>query len=159
MPVTYSATEVTRLIVEGRHIANQPADVNLMRKTLHAMAEQLESARAEVGRLTNLINTPRTDEFFEAVRIEAAHQIKRWGVEHDAGKRSEDWVTLFIYLLGKAARAHFDGDRTKLEHHVITSAAVALNWWRHLTGVHTAMRPGVAQAALLDGTLAQESNR
>jgi hypothetical protein len=54
-------------------------------------------------------------------------------------------VTLLIYLLGKAARAHFDGDRPKLEHHVITTAAVALNWWRHLTGVSTAMRPGVAR--------------
>lgn len=106
---------------------------------------EVEYLRAEVTRLRALINTPRTDEFFEAVRIEAAHQIERWGAEHDAGKRSEDWVTLLIYLLGKAARAHFAGDRTKLEHHVITSAAVALNWWRHLTGVSTTMRPGVGR--------------
>jgi hypothetical protein len=28
---------------------------------------------------------------------------------------------------------------------VITTAAVALNWWRHLTGVSTKMRPGVPQ--------------
>lgn len=109
-----------------------------------AAVQWRDDARAERDRLTLLINTPRTDDFFEAVRVEAAHQVERWGVEHDAGKRPEDWLTLFLYLLGKAARAHFDGNRPKLEHHVITSAAVALNWWRHLTGVSTAMRPGVA---------------
>ncbi len=105
----------------------------------------LTDARAEVDRLTALINTPRTDDFFEAVRIEAAHQIERWGVEHDAGKRPEDWIALFIYLLGKATKAHYNGDRPKLEHHVITAAAVALNWHRNMTGVSTAMRPGVAE--------------
>jgi len=104
----------------------------------------------EVTRLLALINAPRTDEFFEAVRIEAAHQVERWGSEHDAGKRAEDWVTLLIYLLGKTAKAHFDGDRSKLEHHVITTAAVALNWWRHLTGVSTAMRPGVSDNQRMD---------
>lgn len=121
-----------------------------MERVVRDLHDQLEVARAETARLTSLINTPRTDEFFEAVRIEAAHQIERWGAEHDAGKRSEDWVTLLIYLLGKAARAHFDGDRPKLEHHVITTAAVALNWWRRLTGVSTTMRPGVADNARMD---------
>jgi hypothetical protein len=122
---------------------------NIALKDARIAVEQLQGQvadrNARVLFLEGLINTPRTDEFFEAVRIEAAHQIERWGVEHDAGKRSEDWVTLLIYLLGKAARAHFDGDRPKLEHHVITTAAVALNWWRHLTGVSTKMRPGVPQ--------------
>ena len=104
---------------------------------------QRDAAQSEVARLTLLINTPRTDDYFEAVRIEAAHQIERWGVQHDAGKRPEDWVTLLVYLLGKAAKAHFDGDRDKLLHHVITVAAVALNWHRNVTGENTAMRPGV----------------
>lgn len=126
------------------------ADTEMLERVVRDLGDQLTAARAEVERLTALINTPRTDEFFEAVRIEAAHQIERWGVGHDAGKRSEDWVTLLIYLLGKAARAHFDGERAKLEHHVITSAAVALNWWRHLTGVSTAMRPGLSDNARMD---------
>lgn len=86
-------------------------------KPLHVKIEKLQ---AEVDRLTLLINTPRTDDFFEAVRIEAAHQVERWGVEHDAGKRAEDWFTLYQYLLGKAAKAHFEGNREKLLHHVIT---------------------------------------
>lgn len=103
------------------------------------------TAQAEVERLLALINTPRTDDFFEAVRIEAAHQVERWGAEHDAGKRAEDWIALFMYLLGKATKAHYDGDRAKLEHHVITAAAVALNWHRNLTGVSTAMRPGIGE--------------
>lgn len=103
----------------------------------------IEGWKSEVDRLTLLINTPRTDEFFEAVRIEAAHQIERWGVEHDAGKRPEDWIALVVYLLGKATKAHFENDRDKLLHHVITLAAVALNWHRNATGVSTAMRPGV----------------
>lgn len=65
MPITYSAAELTRLVVEGRYIANQPADVNLMRKTLHAMADQLGAAKAEIDRLTRPIevdekNAPTT---------------------------------------------------------------------------------------------------
>ena len=98
----------------------------------------------EVRQLRALINSPRIDEFFAAVRIEAAHQVERWGVEHDAGKRPEDWLTLYTYLLGKAAKAHFDGDRDKLLHHIITVAAVAMNWHRNATGENTRMRAGVA---------------
>lgn len=36
----------------------------------------IEGWRRENDRLTLLINTPRTDDFFEAVRIEAAHQAR-----------------------------------------------------------------------------------
>ena len=97
----------------------------------------------EIRETRKLLNTPLVDDFFAAVRNEAAHQVERWGVEHDADKRSEDWITLFVYLLGKAAKAHFAGDRDKLLHHIITVAAVALNWHRNATGENTRMRPGV----------------
>lgn len=110
---------------------------------LDAFVAGQETLSAEVERLNGLINTPRTFEFFDAVRFEAAHQIERWGVEHDAGKRPEDWITLFVYLHGKMAKAHFDGDIEKLKHHIVTSAAVAMNWIRNLNGETTAMRPGV----------------
>lgn len=106
-------------------------------------ARESEDLRLEIARLNALINVPGTDDFFANVRHEAAHQIERWGVEHDAGKRPEDWCTLLLYLLGKAAKAHFEGNEEKLLHHVITVAAVALNWHRNATGAHTAMRPGV----------------
>lgn len=121
----------------GKRVTQCPSD------GVRQMANELLEARAELFRLRALINTPRTDEFFDVVRIEAAHQIERWGVEHDAGKRPEDWITLYMYLLGKAAKAHFDGDHEKLLHHIITVAAVALNWHRNATGVSTLMRPGV----------------
>ncbi|HEY1814853.1 MAG TPA: hypothetical protein VGG74_21045 [Kofleriaceae bacterium] len=98
---------------------------------------------AEVLRLTHELNTPQTANFIDAVRVEAAHQRERWGADHDAGKRPEDWITLYTYLLGKAAKAHFDGDRAKLLHHIITVAAVALNWHANATGEDMRMRPGV----------------
>jgi len=107
------------------------------------LADQADLLRAENERLRALINTPRTDDFIEALKLEAAHQIERWGTTHDAGKRPEDWIALLTYLLGKATKAHYDGDVEKLKHHIITGAAVALNWHRVLTGESTAMRPGV----------------
>jgi len=106
---------------------------------------QLAAVTREVARLNSLINTPQTEDYFAAVRVEAAHQIERWGAEHDAGKRPEDWITLVVYLLGKAARAHFDGDLDKLKHHIVTVGAVALNWLRNVNGDSTVMRPGVAR--------------
>lgn len=112
-------------------------------RAFREVRDERDAALDEVARLKRLINTPRTDDFFEAVRIEAAHQIERWGVEHDAGKRPADWLTLFVYLLGKATKAYYDNDGEKLTHHVVTVAAVALNWHRAIIGVSNEMRPGV----------------
>jgi len=92
----------------------------------------------ELERLRTLLNTPRTDEFFDSVRVEAAHQIERWGVEQDAGKSAADWFWLLGYLAGKAL-----GKPEKRLHHIISSAAALLNWFRHETGESTAMRPGI----------------
>lgn len=122
------------------------------------LSRERDDAIAELDRLTRVINTPQTDDFFESVRVESAHQIERWGSEHDAGKRPEDWVTLVAYLLGKVSQAHFDGDRDKLLHRVVTLAAVALNWHRHLTGVSTAMRPGVGVESTEDEDLARKKS-
>ncbi len=139
------------LVIDGRALAEQlTAAVELhaavtdapayarrqeLLRMLDEARDERDAARAEVERLRALIDTPRTDEFFEAVRFESAHQVKRWGKDHDARKLTEDWIALFVYLLGKAATAHWAGDRQKLEHRVITCAAVALNWWRRLRGV------------------------
>ena len=110
------------------------------------MAEETEvqALRAEVERLRALINTPQTDNFMEAVRLEAAHQQERWGTSHDAGKESPDWHWLLGWLSGKAVAAFLTGDRQKGLHHIISSAAMLLNWHRHATGEMTAMRPGIA---------------
>jgi hypothetical protein len=143
--VTYDeASAEDEVCIRTKPHCTKPEDEHVdWRATCLHVQRCAANAEAELRELRALIDSPRIDEFFEAVRIEAAHQVERWGVEHDAGKRSEDWITLFMYLLGKAATAHFAGNRDKLLHHIITVAAVALNWHRNATGENTRMRPGV----------------
>lgn len=102
----------------------------------HDMTDRLI---VEVRRLQSLINTPHVADFIDAVRIEAAHQQERWSSEHDAGKTDADWFWLVGYLAGKALHKP-----DKKLHHIITTAAVLLNWHRHATGETTGMRPGIA---------------
>ncbi len=83
--------------------------------------------RAENKRLRDLIWTPHTDNFLEAVRIEAAHQRDRWGDNHDDMKSDVDWYWTLGWLTGKAVR--FESQEKRL-HHLITSAALLLNWHR-----------------------------
>jgi hypothetical protein len=104
--------------------------------------ELLQPYAAELERLRGLINTPHTDDFFTAINLEAAHQIERFGDKHDQGKTPTDWLFLIGYLAGKAATSFIRGDAEKGKHHIVSSGAVLLNWWRHATGVHTEFRPG-----------------
>lgn len=123
-----------------------------MSKILDAIFDrppEREDERDEIARKAeayDAISTPKVADFLSAVENEALHQRDRWGVDHDAGKRNEDWIALLTYLIGKATKSHYDGDADKLLHHVITTAAVCLNWHAALTGVHTRMRPGIAPA-------------
>src|SRR5688572_16472332 len=98
--------------------------------------------RGEVGRLRAMINTPHTDEWFGAVRLEAAHQIERWGTSHDEGKTPADWFWLLGYLSQKAMTAQLSGDEEKAKHHTISSGAMLLNWFRAMAGDSYEMRPG-----------------
>ncbi len=91
-------------------------------------ADYIEWLEAENKRLDRLINNPHTDDFLEAVRIEAAHQRERWPEENDQRKTPEDWFWLIGYLVGKAIRPDDPGKRL---HHIITTAAACLNWHRH----------------------------
>lgn len=100
--------------------------------------------RDEIRR--EIINAPETSDFMAGVPIEAAHQRARWGADHDAGKQPEDWIFLVGWLCGKASVAARSGDIEKAKHHAISSAAVLANWHAHLTGVDTAMRPGIDPA-------------
>jgi hypothetical protein len=129
-----------RAEVSLAEINGQAELAKLSKETKKIEAENMRLWR-EVNRLNWLINSPQTVDFMESVRFEAAHQVERWGVAHDAGKRPEDWVTLITYILGKTSKAHFDGDRVKLLHHVVALAAVVLNWHRAMTGEDTMMRP------------------
>ncbi len=105
------------------------------------MSEDLEywKARAlEAERLSEelraKIDTPSTSLFLEALPLEAAHQIGRWGSKHDEDKSPEDWFWLLGWLSGKAVHAARSDDIEKAKHHTISSAAVLLNWHRRLSG-------------------------
>jgi hypothetical protein len=103
----------------------------------------MSATLAEIDRLNKLINTPQTEDFMSAVKIEAAHQQERWGTDHDAGKEDSDWFWLIGYLAGKILRPGITQE--KRLHHMVTGAAVFLNWHRFATGELTAMRPGIEQ--------------
>src|SRR5258706_8072114 len=69
---------------KARHeIANDPKNIGTARMWWSSVLAVVN----EVKRTRKLINTPHTSNFIEAVKLEAAHQINRWGVQHDAGKR------------------------------------------------------------------------
>lgn len=103
------------------------------------MCERCVALESEVTRLNALVNSPEVEDFLKGTRLEAAHQIEKWGDAHDRGKSSENWYWLVGYLAGKALRASITGDRTKALHHCISSAAALLNWHsaikRDTTGV------------------------
>lgn len=115
----------------------------------HKMSElvrgykRAESAERELAALRELVNCPHNDDWFEGVRIEAAHQQERWGAEHDDGKEPSDWFWLIGYLAGKCLRACIDGNIDKAKHHTISTAAVLLNWYRRISGESWNMRPGI----------------
>ena len=69
---------------------------------LQETAQELTTLRARVKELEALLDTPEIIDFAKAVQLEAAHQRKRWGSEHDAGKTDADWFWLIGYLSGKA---------------------------------------------------------
>lgn len=108
-----------------------------------SLYDELEVLRRRVAELEALINTPTIDDWIEGVRLEAAHQQDRWGSEHDAGKTDPDWFWLVGYLAGKALFARMQGNLDKAKHHTISTGAALLNWWRHIMGEETRMRPGI----------------
>lgn len=97
----------------------------------------------ELIKLRTLLDTPETEEFDKAVPLEAAHQVKRWGTEHDSGKAPEDWFWLLGYLAGKALLSLKAGDLDKAKHHCISSAAALRNWHAHIRSGQSVMRPGI----------------
>ncbi len=106
---------------------------------------ELATKNARLLELEGRINTPHTDDWFEAVRLEAAHQVERFGAT-DGDKDGPAWFWLLSWLAGKALHAWKDGDSEKMKHHLVSSSACLLNWWRHVAGEAPApsMRPGIA---------------
>lgn len=109
-----------------------------------------DEARAQVAQLTAILDTPEIEDFDKAVPLEAAHQVKRWGSEHDSGKLPADWFWLVGYLAGKALYSHLAGDVEKAKHHCISTAAVLRNWHAHIRSGETKMRPGIEDPALAE---------
>ena len=99
--------------------------------------------QAAAVRMRALLDTPETEDFDKALPLEAAHQVKRWGSEHDAGKNPEDWFWLIGYLAGKALAAQKAGNDHKAQHHCISAAAALRNWHAHIRSGETTMRPGI----------------
>lgn len=115
--------------------------------TPETLAARLKAAEMERVALVALIDTPHNADWFEGVRIEAAHQIKRWGAANDAGKSPLDWFWLIGFLAQKAATSQQAGDTEKATHHTISTGAALLNWFRAINGINTDMRPGIDPVA------------
>lgn len=100
-----------------------------------------------IAELEALLNSAPVADFLESVRVEAAHQVERWKIEHDDGKAPTDWLWLLGYLATKATTSATLGDTKKALHHVVTSAAVLLNWHARLSGHDRGFRPGTGSDA------------
>ncbi len=103
------------------------------------------AARTRIAELEALLNSAPVEAFLESVRVEATHQVDRWGIEQDDGKAPTDWLWLLGYLATKATTAATLGDTKKALHHVVTSAAVLLNWHARLSGHDRGFRPGTSE--------------
>jgi hypothetical protein len=92
------------------------------------------------------LGIPEIEDFFEAVKKEAAYQRQRWGAEHDGGKSGGDWLWLLGALASKALH-NPGGNKQKKLHRIITVAAAACNWWAAVKGqTPSKMRPGMDPA-------------
>ena len=114
---------------------------------MRALRKERNDLALEASRLRTLLNAPETEDFMRGVPQEAAHQIERWGRDHDAAKTPWDWFSTCGYLVQKAAAAALAGDFEKARHHSITTAALMLNWHRHLQADRPSEGPGRSEAA------------
>ncbi len=123
-----------------------PTDL-IMDRVGHVLTKHGVHAGAEivVDLVSALLDAPIYTDFVLAVKQEATHQQKRWGVEHDAGKTNAEWFWLIGWLGGKAVH---NPDTTpenatdKRLHRIIATAAACANWHAHILG-KTNMRPGI----------------
>lgn len=151
-------TEVTELFSQAKRDAQMECEnVNRQaerhQRVYAELNRQLDEAKRDAERLNALINTPEIEDFLQGVRLEAAHQIERWGSAHDREKSAENWYWLVGYLGGKALRSTITGDRDKALHHCISSAAALMNW-------HSAIRDDESGAGIgKDGDIAPDGSK
>jgi hypothetical protein len=104
----------------------------LSRKTFDELLEQNKALTEERDELRGLLNSPEIADFMKAVPLEAAHQVFRWGEDHDKNKHAHDWAATLVYLIGKAMQANWDEDTDRLKHHTIAMAATCANWHKQI---------------------------
>lgn len=97
----------------------------------------MENNRLEY--LENLISNPEIEDFLKGVKIEAAHQTEKWGLEIEETKYPHDYSLVLDKLKGKQAQAIWDKDIEKYKHHLVTMAAVCHNIHRQLKKEGTAL--------------------
>ncbi len=125
-------------MMRKHYVANLRALVDNGGQLDHAAGSQL---LAEVERLSSILNRPVIEPFLLAAKREAAHQVYRWGEEHDATKTAWDWFWLLGYLGSKAAHAVLTRDWEKAKHHTITAAAMLANWHRQIVDAEASDGP------------------
>jgi hypothetical protein len=142
--------ELEKLMNKGDYIDLKPdgsvtiAPRGGLKDELERVRSEWEQCAAKLAALKELLDTPEIELFDKAVPLEAAHQIKRWGAEHDAGKEPEDWFWLVGYLAGKALAAFRAHDQDKAKHHCISAAAALRNWHQCIRTGANNMRPGIS---------------
>jgi hypothetical protein len=132
-------------LLEGKYDPSMRQSItDNLRVALDAVrdGDELVASIVEKAAKYDAINTPEIADFLQAVHNEALHQRERWGAQHDEGKEDADWFWLIGYLAGKAIRP--ENTPEKQLHHIITTAAVLLNWHAAKVGAHNAMRPGIS---------------
>lgn len=78
------------------------------------------------------INKPELNNFIEGFKIEAVHQVERWGLEQEEKKPPHHYIMVLAKLMGKLAVAIWDKDADKFKHHCITIAASLFNCHRQI---------------------------
>lgn len=76
------------------------------------------------------INTPQNIDFSESVKSEMAHHLERWGDE--SFKSLHHFNMVLTYINGKLAKAIWEKDIAKTEHHLITISAIAGTMYKYL---------------------------
>lgn len=123
------AAELQELRTEHYRILRDAAsEAGLRLRMSMTPNHETETLEGQLASLRSLLNRPEINDFIEGVRIEAAHQLQRWGIEQDRNKNPEDWYWTVGYLAGKALHSQRAGDDGKFMHHLMTAAAVLANW-------------------------------
>lgn len=116
---------------------------------------------AEIARLNAIIHTPESDDFLKGVSIEAEYQRTLHGVDDtDARFDWHQWFWVAGYLLGKALGCCKTGadNGEKAKHHLVTTAALLMNWHNVLTGKPAASVHSNSGKAFVDLIAAQPAS-